>query len=152
MRKLFIFSFILFLTSQLFAQQTSTDAIKQTINTVADALRKGDSTLLRSVLAKDMEVQSISTDKMGKVKLSTMSADELVKHIGTPHTDVYDERVVIGDIKIDGLLASVRAPYKFYLGNTFSHCGVNFYQLAKTDGGWKIIYIGYTVSKDNCEN
>ena len=60
MKNLLILSFIFFLTSELFAQQTSTDAIKRTINTMFDAMRKGDSTLLRSVLVKDMELQSIA--------------------------------------------------------------------------------------------
>lgn len=152
MKKLFILSFIFFLTSELFAQQTSTDAVKQTINTMLDAMRKGDSTLLRSVLAKEMELQSISADKMGKVSLSNKSADGLVTQIGTPHAAVYDERIVFGGIKIDGPLASVWTPYKFYLGNAFSHCGVNFFQLAKTEGGWKIIHIEYTVRTDNCKN
>ena len=152
MKKLFILTFILLLTSKLFAQRTSTDAIKQTINTMLDAMRKGDSTLLRSVLAKDMELQSIAADKMGKVSLSTKSANDLVTQIGTPHTDVYDERIVFGGIKIDGPLASVWAPYKFYIGDTFSHCGVNFFQLAKTEGGWKIIHVAYTVRTDNCKD
>lgn len=152
MKKLFIFSFILILTSKLFAQQTSTDDVKQIINTMLDAMRKGDSTLLRSVLAKDMELQSIVTDKMGKVSLSTKSADGLVTQIGTPHVAVYDERIVFGGIQIDGPLASVWAPYNFYLGNVFSHCGVNLFQLARIEGGWKIIHIGYIVRTDNCKN
>jgi len=115
-----------------------------------DAMRKGDSTLLRSVLVKDMELQSIAADKMGKVSLSTKSADGLVTQIGTPHADVYDERIVFGGIKIDGPLASVWTSYKFYLGATFSHCGVNFFQLARTGNGWKIIHIAFTSRKDNC--
>ncbi|HEX4849906.1 MAG TPA: nuclear transport factor 2 family protein [Puia sp.] len=152
MKRLLILCFTFFLMSTLFAQQTSTDAIKQTINTMLDAMRKGDSTLLRSVLAKDANLQSVAADKMGKVSLSTKSANDLVTNIGTPHTDVYDERIVFGDIKIDGPLASVRTPYKFYLGKTFSHCGVNFFQLVKTQEGWKIIHVAYTVRTDNCKN
>ncbi|MBS1597230.1 MAG: nuclear transport factor 2 family protein [Bacteroidetes bacterium] len=151
MKSLFILSFTFFLSATLFAQQTSADAIKQTINTMLSAMRKGDSNLLRSVLAKDVELQSVAADKMGKITLSTTSANDLVTSIGTPHADVYDERIIFSDIKIDGPLASVRAPYKFYLGNTFSHCGVNFFQLTKTKDGWKIIHIGYTVATDNCK-
>jgi hypothetical protein len=150
MKKLFILGFTFFLTSALFAQQTSTAAIKQTINTLVDAIRKGDSALLRSVFAKNAELQSVDIDNMGKVSLSTTSADDLVTEIGTPHADVYDERNVFGDIKIDGPLAIVRTSYKFYLGATFSHCGVHYFQLVKTEDGWKIAYIGYTVRKDNC--
>jgi preprotein translocase subunit YajC len=152
MKKLFILSFIIFLTPELFAQQSSAAAIKQTINTMMDAMRKGDSILLRSVLAKNMELQSVAIDMTGKVSLSTKSASGLVTQIGAPHAAVYDERIVFGDIKIDGPLASVWAPYKFYLGDTFSHCGVNFFQLAKTEDGWKITHIEYTVRKDNCIN
>ena len=150
MKKLFILSFIIFLTPELFAQQSSAAAIKQTINTMMDAMRKGDSTLLRSVLAKDMELQSFAIDTTGRVSLSTESANDLVTLIGTPHADLYDERIVFGGIKIDGPLASVWTPYKFYLGTTFSHCGVNFFQLARMDDGWKIIHIAYTIMKDNC--
>jgi hypothetical protein len=150
MKKIFILGFIIFLTTELFAQPSSTAAIKQTINTMLDAMRNGDSTLLRSVLTKNMELQSAAIDTTGRVSLSTEGANGLVTLIGTPHTDVYDERIVFGGIEIDGPLASVWTPYKFYLGTTFSHCGVNFFQLARMNDGWKIIHIAYTVMKDNC--
>ncbi|MFD2144887.1 hypothetical protein [Mucilaginibacter antarcticus] len=41
--------------------------------------------------------------------------DEFIKMIGARHKGVYDERIVFSGIKIDGDLASVWAPYKFYL-------------------------------------
>ncbi|MDP4245690.1 MAG: nuclear transport factor 2 family protein [Bacteroidota bacterium] len=150
MKKLISLSFAISLTTVLFAQQTPTAAIKQTINTLTDAIRKGDSTLLRSVFAKNAEVQSVSMDKTGKVSLSTTSADELATEIGTPHAAIYDERNVFGDIEIDGPLAIVRTSYFFYLGATFSHCGIHYFQLVKMEDGWKIAHIGYTVRKDNC--
>lgn len=133
-----------------FAQQNTTDAVKQTINRLFDGMRKGDSTVLRSVFSKDMILQSISTGKDGKATLSIEKASDFVKAIGTPHQQVYDERIVFGDIKIDGDLASVWAPYQFYLGDKFSHCGVDVFSLLKTAEGWKIIYIVDTRRKDNC--
>ena len=133
-----------------YCQQTATEAVKQTVNTMFDAMRKGDSTLLRSTFSKDMILQSVLTNKEGKPVLSVEKADGFVKAIGTPHALVYDERITFGDIKIDGDLASVWAPYKFYLGDKFSHCGVDAFQLMKTAAGWKIIYIVDTRRKDNC--
>ncbi|MDB5006631.1 MAG: hypothetical protein JWP45_1024 [Mucilaginibacter sp.] len=133
-----------------YCQQTATEAIKQSINTMFDAMRKGDSTLLKSTFAKDMILQSISTNKEGKAILSTEKVDDFAKAVGTPHASVYDERIVFGDIKIDGDLASVWAPYKFYLGDKFSHCGVDVFQLMKTADGWKIIYIVDTRRKGDC--
>jgi hypothetical protein len=150
MKMLFILSLSLFLTSAVFAQQTSTDAVKKTITTLEAALHKGDSTLLRFVLAKDMELQDVDEDETGKRSLSATSANELVKEIGTPHTDVYDELNIIGDIKIEGPLAIVRTSYKFYIGSKFDHCGIHYFQLAKIDGSWKIILIAATSRIDKC--
>jgi len=150
MKQIIILALCLVFSSNLFAQQTETTAIKQTVNTLFDAMRKGDSTMLRSVFSKDMILQSIANDKTGKAVLTTEKADGFVKAIGTAHTAVYDERIVFGDIKIDGDLASVWAPYKFFLGDKFSHCGVDVFQLMKTADGWKIIYIVDTRRKGDC--
>ena len=133
-----------------FCQQTETDAVKQTINTLFDAMRKGDSTLLRTVFATGMTLQSISNKADGTVVVTTEKADDFIKAIGAPHKEIYDEQVKFNDIKIDGSLASVWAPYKFYLGKQFSHCGVDVFQLAHYATGWKIIAIVDTRRKDNC--
>jgi ketosteroid isomerase-like protein len=149
MKKTLLLSVILFLSIQTFAQQTDQDAIKQTINTLFDAMRKGDSTLLRSTFAKDIVFQGVANKKEGTT-LVTENANDFIKSVGTLHKEIYDERVTFNDIKIDGDLASVWAPYKFYLGKTFSHCGVDVFQLMRTKEGWKIIYIVDTRRKDNC--
>ncbi len=125
-------------------------AIEKTINILFDAMRKGDSTLLRAVLSKSMLLQSISNEKDGKTVLSTDNVDDLVKDIGTPHTEVYDERVVYSAIKIDGDLACVWAPSKFYLGKQFDHCGVDAFQLIRTADGWKVFSLVHTARKENC--
>jgi hypothetical protein len=150
MKKILTLALFLITSNTIFAQQTETAAIKQTVNTMFDAMRKGDSTLLKSVFSKDMVLQSVSNDKEGKAVLSTENAAAFLKAIGTPHAAIYDERIVFDVIKIDGDLASVWAPYKFYLGDKFSHCGVDVFQLMKTGDGWKIIYIVDTRRKDNC--
>src|SRR6185437_3443355 len=117
MKKILLTALLFIITLGVFAQQSAADAVKQTVNTLFGAMRKGDSTLLRSVFSKDMILQSVSNDKTGKAILSTENADEFVKAIGTPHSSVYDERITFGDVKIDGDLASVWAPYKFYFGD-----------------------------------
>jgi hypothetical protein len=149
-KKALLISSLLIASTRLFAQQTATDSVKQTVNTLFDAMRKGDSTLLKSTFATNMILQSISDGKDGNAILSTDSGDDFAKTIGAPHAQVYDERIVFDAVKVDGSLASVWAPYKFYLGDKFSHCGVDVFQLMKTPGGWKIIYIVDTRRKGNC--
>ena len=154
MKKVFTILAVLIFSKMSYAQNiresSDTAAIKQTLNTLFDAIRKGDSTLLETVFSKGMIKQRVSNDKNEKAALSTTNAGDLVKAIGTPHAAVYDERVVYDGIKIDGDLACVWAPYKFYHGDEFSHCGVNVFQLMRTADGWRIIYIVDTSRKDNC--
>lgn len=149
MRKLILCAFTL-LSLKSFAQQTEQEAIKQTINTMFNAMRNSDSTMLRSTFAKGIAFQSVASKKDGVVVLEIENPDDFIKTIGSPHKGVYDERITFSDIKIDGPLASVWAPYKFYLDDKYSHCGVDVFQLMKTAAGWKIIYIVDTRRKDNC--
>jgi hypothetical protein len=141
---------VTFVSSSVSAQ-SATDSIKQAINTFFNAMRKGDSTLFRSTLLKDMILQEVSNDdKDGKTILTTDKADDLVKAIGTPHAAVYDERIVYNAVKIDDDLACVWAPAKFYLGDQFDHCGVDVFQLMRTSDGWKVFSLVHTTRKDNC--
>jgi hypothetical protein len=150
MKKLIILLAIITNCGLALAQQTAADAVKQTVNNMFTAMRKGDSTLLRSTFAKDIVFHSIANKKDGTIALAPENPDEFIKVVGTPHKGVWDERIVITDVKIDGDLASVWAPYKFYLDDKFSHCGVDVFQLMKTATGWKIIYVVDTRRKDNC--
>ncbi len=150
MKKLLLLCLILVFTAKAYSQQAEEAAIKKTIITLFDGMRKADTAMLKSTFAKGMVLQSIANKKDGTTAVVTENIEDFAKSIAAPHTQVYDERVTFNDIKIDGSLASVWAPYKFYLGTTFSHCGVDVFQLMKTAAGWKIIYIVDTRRKDNC--
>jgi hypothetical protein len=150
MKKTILFSLILLASFKIFAQQTDADAVKQTINTMFDAMRKGDSTMLRSTFHKNIVFEGVANKKDGTADLNIENPNDFIKAVGTPHTEMWDEQITFNDIKIDGDLASVWTPYKFYLGKTFSHCGVDVFTLMRTPTGWKIIYIIDTRRKGNC--
>ena len=57
----------------------------------------------------------------------------------------YHERIWDPEVRIDGPVASVWAPYDFYLGAEFSHCGTDAFLLAKTPEGWRVSAVSYTV-------
>jgi ketosteroid isomerase-like protein len=150
MKKLIALSIMITSFNIALAQQTAVDAVKRTVNDMFTAMRSGDSTLLRSTFAKGVVFHGVSTQKDGLSKLAEQDPEGFIKMVGRPHKGVYDERMTFADIKIDGDLASVWAPYKFYIDDKFSHCGVNVMQLIKTADGWKIIYLVDTRRKDNC--
>jgi hypothetical protein len=67
------------------------------------------------------------------------TVDTFVKAVGSPHAQVWDERVTRMTVSLDGPLASVWADYEFWAGPTFSHCGVDAFQMANTAAGWRIV-------------
>jgi sporulation-control protein spo0M len=125
-----------------------TAAVKKTITTFFDGMRKGDSALVRGTLAPGVVLHTISTKSGGQ--LGTEKAAEFLRLVGTPHTEVYDERITFEQVLIDANLASVWTPYQFYVGPKFSHCGYNSFQLVKMAQGWKIVHIIDTRRKDGC--
>lgn len=137
--------------NQSFAQAKSEeDAVKATINLLFDGMRNADTAMLRKAFAAKNTMETIIKMKDGKSVVRTENLNDFIKSIGIPHTDKYDERIVFTKILIDANLASVWTDYKFYIGDKFSHCGVNSFQLFKGEEGWKIIYLIDTRRKDNC--
>lgn len=127
-----------------------TEAVKRTIQTFFEGMRKGDSTMVRATLAPGAVFHTIST-KGGQAQLRPENPAGFVKMVGTPRKDVYDERITFEKVLIDANLASVWAPYEFYVGSTFSHCGYNSFQLVKLADGWKIAHVIDTRRKEKCK-
>lgn len=147
----FFFIPIMLITPVVFAQNlTEEAAVKTTINLLFDGMRNSDTTMLKKAFATNNTMQTIVKTKDGKAVVRTESLANFIKSVGTPHSEKYDERIVFTKILIDDNLASVWTDYQFYIGERFSHCGVNSFQLFKGDDGWKIIYLIDTRRKDNC--
>ena len=83
--------------------------------------------------------------------LQTESINGFLKAVGTPHAEAWDERVKFERVLIDANLASVWAPYEFYLGSKFSHCGYDSFQLVKLANGREIAHIIDTRHKEKCK-
>jgi hypothetical protein len=130
--------------------QTDEAGIKTAVNYLFEGMKKGDTALLRSAFTSQPVMQTIVKNKEGKTEVITEPLDSFIVSVGRPHSVVYDERISFDLIRIDGDLAIVWAPYKFYLGDKFSHCGVDSFQLVKINGEWKIQYIIDTRRKQDC--
>ncbi|MGI4761330.1 MAG: nuclear transport factor 2 family protein [Janthinobacterium lividum] len=127
-----------------------TAAIKQTVNTFFDGMRRGDSTLVRRTLAPGAVLHSVGSKPGQPATLEVERLTAFLKAVGTPHAEIWDERIQVERVLVDASLASVWAPYEFYLGPKFSHCGYDSFQLVKLADGWKIAYIIDTRRKEKC--
>ncbi|WP_210486488.1 nuclear transport factor 2 family protein [Rufibacter aurantiacus] len=160
MRALLLLSFCLLLSGSAFAQtkkatpaKLSADAkaVEAAVVRFFDGMRAGDSTMSRSVLAPNARLFSVGAGKDGKVLPRETPMDKFVQMIAQPHPQVLDERIWDVKVNIDGDLATLWCEYAFYAGDTFSHCGVDAFQLYRSPEGWKIFTITDTRRKENCD-
>jgi len=131
--------------------QSAEDSVKIVISKLFDGMKNSDAALLKTAFADSAILQTISRDKQGKIIIENDRVEDFAGIVSkTPKGDA-DERIVYDVIKIDGPLAIVWAPYKFYYKGVFSHCGVDSFQLVKINGEWKIQYLIDTRRKQGCE-
>lgn len=128
---------------------TEAVAVMATVNRLFDAMRAGDSTAARSVFHPEATMASVSV-RNGVPAVQRGTVDRFVQAIGTPHTEVWDEKIWNPEVRIDGDLATAWMDYAFYLGGKFSHCGVDAFQMIRTSDGWKIFHLADTRRQQPC--
>ena len=119
--------------------QSAEDEIRAVIEHLFDGMRAGDSTMVASVLMEGA-VMGRATDN----GFSSGSMDGFVRAVGSPHDQIWDERIWDLNIQVDQRLASAWMQFAFYLGDELSHCGVNSMILYRTGEDWKIVHLADT--------
>lgn len=143
-----------FFSTSLLAQSVQEERLLviQTIKNLFDGMRAGDSIAVRNAFTEKATLETVFYDKEGVSKRNTGgSVDKFVEAVGTPHDDIWDEKIWSYDVRIDANLASVWTDYTFYLSDKVSHCGVNAFHLFKTNNSWKISHITDTRRRKNCQ-
>lgn len=130
-----------------FSQTSEEDLVKASINGLFDGMKTSDSTKINKAFSKTAILQTIT--KNGNVKNENIK--DFAISISKAEKGSLDEKINFSNILIDENLASVWTPYEFYYQGKFSHCGVNSFQLVKSNNEWKIQYIIDTRRKDNCK-
>lgn len=127
-------------------------AVMAIVRTLFDGMRAGDSSMVRSVFAPNVRMITVAPRQGVMTASVTNGADNFVKAVGTPHAEVWDERIANEKVEIDGALASVWVDYAFFHGTTFSHCGVDHFLLTKDSAGaWIILELADTRRNNGCE-
>ncbi len=116
-----------------------------------DGMREGDSAKVASVFKKNVRMLSFSSKKTGESVLYEGKLSDFLIAIGSPHEEIWDEKIWDTEIQIDGNLAQIWTQYGFYIGEKFSHCGVDAFQLVKENEQWKIINLMDTRRVKGCK-
>jgi len=151
--KFFPLIFCLFIGFSGFSQDgfSETDA-RNLIDIFFEGFHKGDTLLMKSVMAEGMVMQTAFSDNEGNNKVKSDSSSGLLKAIADrSDSQKWDERLESYTVQIDGNLAHVWTPYQFWFNDTFSHCGANAFTLAKLNDGWKIVHLIDSRRKADCK-
>ncbi|MGC4103857.1 nuclear transport factor 2 family protein [Ferruginibacter sp.] len=146
--------FVIFLTFIILSvtanAQSAEDSVKAVVNKMFDAMKNSDGATLKTTFADSAILQTIGRSKDGKTMIEHDTVDEFATIVGKMPKGDADERIVFDVVKVDGPLAIVWAPYKFYYKGNFSHCGIDSFQLVRINGEWKIQYLVDTRRKTGC--
>ncbi len=150
-KKLLLPVFLLATGSLLAQSSGEKTAVIAVIQKMFDGMRAGDSATVSSVFDASARLQTIFTGQDGQPALRSDGIEKFVEAVGTPHDQIWDERIWSYDVNIDGQLATAWTEYTFFLGEKMSHCGVNAFQLFKSENGWKITQITDTRRRTGCQ-
>jgi hypothetical protein len=132
------------------AQAGAEAEVRATVQRLFDGMRAGDSAAVRSVFHSTARMQRPAMNREGVPVVQSQPVDGFVQAVGTPHDQVWDERISNLVVQVDGNLAQVWMNFTFYLGGQKRHCGVNAAQLARTPEGWKFIQLADTARMTDC--
>ncbi|RRQ48451.1 nuclear transport factor 2 family protein [Maribacter algicola] len=147
-----ITTFLIFTSLFSLAQTSEAEAVKATVDKFFTAFHAQDSVGLKTLVTPDIVLQTIGTGKKGETILRRENYSDLVKSIiSIPDSVAFNEKLLDYSIQVDGAMANAWTPYEFWVNDSFSHCGVNSFQMVKLDGAWKIIYLIDTRRREGCE-
>ncbi len=125
-------------------------AVRAVIAQLFDGMRARDSAMIAGSFAPGTRLVSVGTRK-GTLMIDPIGAEEFAGYVGKATGATWDERVLATTMQFDASMAAVWATYEFWLGDKFSHCGVDAFHLAKLPEGWKIIGLADTQRREGCE-
>ncbi|WP_422083800.1 nuclear transport factor 2 family protein [Ulvibacterium sp.] len=149
--KKMVFSLALILAFSTYAQDakvTDEQKIKHIIHQFFESLEKKDAVLMQETTMDDAQIWRRYNHKKPIEMDMRFSKDDLPKMHTLPDVK---EVALDFEISVGNGIAMAWVPYEFWVGDTFSHCGVDAFTLFEVEGKWKIISAAYTVEKEKCK-
>ena len=136
--KSILLSFCLIFTVVNYAQTS-----KETVHTFFEALNSKNANQIENLMAEDVKLHSLNIS--ADLQLNSTDMDSFLNSIKQIGPDVtIEERIFDLESFENEHIATVWAPYEFYVNGDFSHKGVNVFTMLRADNGWKITSISDT--------
>ncbi len=128
--------------------QTASDSILGSVQQFFDAMGAHDTEAIRQVMIMDGQYHRVGEDA-DQTSVQRVTFEEFVSNLASSNQALL-ERMWKPTVLHHGPIGIVWTDYDFYRGGEFSHCGVDAFHVVRTDDGWKISSIVFTVERTDC--
>jgi hypothetical protein len=125
------------------ARSAEATAVIAVADSVLAALTTGDSAVLARLTLDSAVVGGIGLHA-GVERWSLRSWGLYITRAGPSS---FTERGFDATARVQDRVAQVWMPYDLYLGDQWSHCGVDAFTLMKRDGRWRVAALIYTIEQ-----
>ena len=149
-RKLFLCLAVLGLASAASAQTDDKKAVLAVVDKLfAEMAAANPQGIVDLHTGPESQLAAIRKLKDGKTRLDMIGRDAFSK-LFTNKTAVIKETMYDPKVVIDGDWAMVWGRYVFWVGGKVSHCGIDQFNLVRTESGWKIANGASTIDPGGC--
>jgi hypothetical protein len=125
--------------------QAEEEAALAAVQVFFDGLGEGPEAL-RKTLIPEGPVSRFRVSEEG-ANWEFLSFDQMMSTMGERRIL---ERMWDATVLVRGPIAQVWTPYDLYVDGEFSHCGIDSFNLVKTDDGWTVAGVAFTVERSGC--
>jgi imidazolonepropionase-like amidohydrolase len=134
------------------APLTAQEEAAAVVDKLFEAMRAKNADAIRALFTAEGQLVAVDKPRSGQGNSTTrvFTADAFAKTIAEGKGD-FIEKMPDKDVRAGANIALVFGRYTFYVGEKFSHCGVNSFHLVRTETGWKIANAASTLEFDCAE-
>lgn len=118
------------------------------VNKLFDEMAAANAAGILATGTADNQLVAVQKMRDGKTRISAINGEQFTKFFTKPGAVkevMYDPK-----IDVDGDWAMVWGRYVFFAEGKLSHCGINQFNLVRTDAGWKIANGASTIDPGAC--
>ena len=147
MKKTIIFVLLILMSLTLVRAQDDRQAAIAVVNRLFDGMKTKSADQIKSVFTDNVHFLAIDKPRDGKgiSKSRVNTGESFIKMITESKSAEYIEKMISPEARIEGDLAIVSGRYTVYVGDKFSHCGMDIFNLVRTEAGWKISQGAFTL-------
>lgn len=119
------------------------DQVTAVVNRFFAAIGAHDVDAYRQIVIPGTQV-TVAPVPEGKTPVRRRAVEDDFKWLSETHDQLL-ERPTAVTVRLEGRIAMVWASYEFHRNGQLSHTGIDVFVLLKTDDGWKISSLAYSV-------